>query len=123
MYMGAAGHELAFLVPHLGAFSVFEASAIIAFIQIWDIIMYLTNRFKAKIERIKAESKAQGRIEGLAQARAEVKAKAKAEAKAKAKAKAYQACLEWYQRLESAKARGVPFDEPPPFLKGNKTEE
>ena len=29
--------KLAFLVPHLAAFSVFEAVTIIAFIQIWDI--------------------------------------------------------------------------------------
>ena len=28
---------MAFLVPHLGAFSVFEAITIVAFIQVWDI--------------------------------------------------------------------------------------
>ncbi len=67
--------------------------------------MYLTNRFKAKIEKIKAESKARGIAEGRAIGRAEVK----------------QLWTEWYQRLKSAEARGAPFDEPPPFLNGGKS--
>ncbi|MDE0299518.1 MAG: hypothetical protein OXN17_12870, partial [Candidatus Poribacteria bacterium] len=61
--------KLAFLVPHLAAFSVFEAVTVIAFIQIWDIIMYLTNRFKTDIEKIKATSEARGRAEGRAEGR------------------------------------------------------
>ena len=85
--------KMAFLVPHLGAFSVFEA------IQVWNIIMYLTNKFKTDIEKIKATSEARGR------------------------AKAYQVWAEWYHRQENAKARRVPFDEPPPSLNGDKTEE
>ena len=97
--------KLAFLVPHLGAFSVFEAITIIAFIQVWDIIMYLTNRFKTDIEKIKATSEALGRVEG----------------KAEGKAEAYQVWADWYQRQENAKAQGVPFDEPPPSLNGDKT--
>ena len=97
--------KLAFLVPHLGAFSVFEAITIIAFIQVWDIIMYLTNRFKTDIEKIKATSEALGRVEGRAEGKAE----------------AYQVWADWYQRQENAKAQGVPFDEPPPSLNGDKT--
>ena len=97
--------KLAFLVPHLGAFSVFEAITIIAFIQVWDIIMYLTNRFKTDIEKIKATSEALGRVEGRAEGKAE----------------AYQVWADWYQRQENAKAQGVPFDEPPPALNGDKT--
>ena len=91
--------KMAFLVPHLGAFSVFEAITIVAFIQVWDIIMYLTNKFKTDIEKIKATSEARGR------------------------AKAYQVWAEWYHRQENAKARGVSFDEPPPSLNGDKTKE
>ena len=56
--------KLTFLVPHLGAFSVFEAITIIAFIQVW---------------------------------------------------------ADWYHRQENARAQGVPFDEPPPSLNGDKT--
>ncbi len=97
--------KLAFLVPHLGAFSVFEVITIIAFIQVWDIIMYLTNRFKTDIEKIKATSEALGRVEG----------------KAEGKAEAYQVWADWYQRQENAKAQGLPFDEPPPSLNGDKT--
>ena len=93
--------KLAFLVPHLAAFSVFEAVTIIAFIQIWDIIMYLTNRFKTDIEKIKATSEAQGRVEG--------------------KAEAYQTWADWYHRQENARKQGIPFDEPPPSLNGDET--
>ena len=95
--------KLTFLVPHLGAFSVFEAITVIAFIQVWDIIMYLTNKFKANIEEIKARSEAIGESRGIA--------------------KANQAWTDWYQRQESARARGVPFDDPPPSLNGDKTKE
>ena len=123
--------KLAFLVPHLGAFSVFEAVTIIAFIQIWDVIMYLTNRFKANIENIRvtseargiAKGKVEGRAEGIAEGKVEGRAEGKVEGRAEARAEANQVFSDWYQRLESAKARGVPFDEPPPFLKGDKTEE
>ena len=111
--------KLAFLVPHLGAFSVFEAVTIIAVIQIWDVIMYLTNRFKANIENIRATSEARGIAKGKAEGIAEGITRGKAEARAEAN----QVFSDWYQRLESAKARGAPFDEPPPFLKGDKTEE
>ena len=111
--------KLAFLVPHLGAFSVFEAVTIIAVIQIWDVIMYLTNRFKANIENIRATSEARGIAKGKAEGIAEGITRGKAEARAEAN----QVFSDWYQRLESAKARGAPFDEPPPFLKGGKTEE
>lgn len=103
--------KLTFLVSHLAAFSVFEAVTIVAFIQVWDVIMYLTNKFKANIEEIKAESIAIGRAEG------------KVEGEASGIAKAHQASLDWYRRRESANARGVPFDEPPPFLKGDKTDQ
>ena len=93
--------KLSFLVPHLAAFSVFEAVTVIAFIQIWDIIMYLTNRFKTDIEKIKATSEAQGKAEG--------------------KAEAYQVWANWYHRQENARKQGIPFDEPPPSLNGDET--
>ena len=97
--------KLSFLVPHLAAFSVFEAVTVIAFIQIWDIIMYLTNRFKTDIEKIKAASEAQGRAEGRTQGKSE----------------AYQIWADWYHRQENARKQGVPFDEPPPSLNGDET--
>ena len=119
--------KMAFLVPHLGAFSVFEAITIVAFIQVWDIIMYLTNRFKTDIEKIKATSEAQGRAEGRAegeaQGRAEGEVQGRAEGETRGKAKAYRVWEDWYHRQENAKAQGVPFDEPPPSLNGDKTEE
>ena len=107
--------KLTFLVPHLGAFSVFEAITVIAFIQVWDIIMYLTNKFKANIEEIKARSEAVGESRG----RAEGEAKGRAEGEAKA----HQLWTDWRQRQESARARGIPFDDPPPSLNGDKTEQ
>ena len=107
--------KLTFLVPHLAAFSVFEAVTIIAFIQIWDIIMYLTNRFKTDIEKIKAASEARGRAQG--------KVEGKAEGKVEGKAEAYQVWADWYHRQENAKARGISFDEPPPSLNGDNTKD
>ena len=83
--------------------------------------MYLTNRFKAKIEKIKAESKARGIAEGRAIGRAERIAEARAEGRAEGRAEVKQLWTEWYQRLKSAEARGAPFDEPPPFLNGGKS--
>ena len=71
--------KLAFLVPHLGAFSVFEAVTIIAVIQIWDVIMYLTNRFKANIENIRVTSEARGIAKGKVEGRAEGIAEGKVE--------------------------------------------
>ena len=95
--------KIAFLVPHIGAFSVVEAITIVALIQIWDIIMYLTNKFKANLAKIRAESRAEG--------------------EAKGRAEAYQIWTEWYGRQEEAKAQGLPFDEPPPTLNGEKDED
>ncbi len=95
--------KLTFLVSHLAAFSVFEAVTIVAFIQVWDIIMYLTNKFKANIEEIKAESIAIGRAEG--------------------RTETHQVWEEWYYRHENAKAQGLPFDDPPPSLNGDNTEQ
>ena len=69
--------------------------------------MYLTNRFKTDIEKIKAASEARGRVQG----------------KAEGKAEAYQVWADWYHRQENAKARGISFDEPPPSLNGDNTKE
>ncbi|MDE0299516.1 MAG: hypothetical protein OXN17_12860 [Candidatus Poribacteria bacterium] len=77
--------------------------------------MYLTNRFKTDIEKIKATSEARGRAEGRAEGRTQGKAEGKAEAN--------QVWADWYHRQENAKARGIPFDEPPPSLNGDKTKE
>ena len=81
--------------------------------------MYLTDRFKTDIEKIKASSEARGRAEGKAAGRAE----GKAEGRTEGKAEAYQVWSDWYHRQENAKAQGVPFDEPPPSLNGDKTKE
>ena len=72
--------------------------------------MYLTNRFKANLEKIRVASEARGEARG------------RAEGKVEGIAEADQVWTDWYQRLESAKARGVPFDEPPPFLNRDNTE-
>lgn len=95
--------KMALLVTHIGAFSVVEAITIVALIQVWDIIMYLTNKFKTDLAKIRAEVRAEGEAIG--------------------RAEAYQIWTEWYNRQEEAKARGLPFDEPPPSLNGEKHNE
>ena len=99
--------EMGSLVPHIAAFSVVEAITIVTLIQVWDIIMYLTNKFKTNLAKIRAEVRAEGRAEGEARGRAE----------------ADQIWTEWYNRQEEAKAQGLPFDEPPPSLNGKKNNE
>ena len=103
--------KMTLLVTHIGAFSVVEAITIVALIQVWDIIMYLTNKFKTDLAKIRAEVRAEGRAEGVA------------EGEAIGKAEAYQIWTEWYNRQEEAKAQGLPFDEPPPSLNGEKNNE
>ena len=96
--------KMTFLVSHLGAFSVFEAITIVSFIQVLDIIMYLTNKFRTDVEKIKAQSEAIGEARGRAEGRTD----------------AYQVWEEWLRRQEDAKAQGRPFDEPPPSLNGDR---
>ncbi len=49
---------------------------------------------REKLERVREERRAEGRIEGRASERNRWEA--------------------WYERLEAARERGEPFDEPPP---------
>lgn len=69
--------------------------------------MYLTNKFKTNLAKIRAESRAEGESIGETRGRAE----------------AYQLWTEWYNRQQEAKAQGLPFDEPPPSLNGEKNED
>lgn len=65
--------------------------------------MYLTNKFKTNLAKIRAESRAEGETRG--------------------RAEAYRLWTEWYNRQQEAKAQGLPFDEPPPSLNGEKNED
>ena len=66
---------------------------------------YLSSKLVTPIvERYREEGKAEGLEEG------------KAEGKAAGRSEMHNAWLTWYRRSEEAKARGVPFDEPPPEL-------
>ena len=103
--------KMALFFTHIGAFSVVEAITIVALIQVWDIIMYLTNKFKTDLAKIRAEVRAEGRAEG------------ETIGETRGRAEAYQIWTEWYNRQEEAKAQGLPFDEPPPSLNGKKNSE
>ena len=60
--------------------------------------MYLTNRFRTDVEKVRAEGIEQGKAEGIEQGIAA----------------AYQQWQEWNTRRMDAEAKGLPFDEPPP---------
>lgn len=52
------------LFTHLAGFSVVEGLTIVAIIQLVDLIMYLTNKFKTKAKKQVNEAKAEGKAEG-----------------------------------------------------------
>ena len=58
---------------------------------------YLSSKFVTPIvERHGAEGRAEGKVEG--------------------RSEMHKAWLAWYRKSEEAKAKGIPFDEPPPEL-------
>ena len=66
---------------------------------------YLSSKLVTPIvERYLAEGRAQGLEEGLA------------EGEVKGRSEMHQAWLVWYRKSEEARAKGIPFDEPPPEL-------
>ncbi len=92
------------ILAHIAAFSVVEGITFVAIIQVVDIIMYLTNRFKTKVkkqvEEAKAEGRAQGEVKGEAKGRSEI----------------YHVWAAWNARRMEAEAKNIPFDELPPGL-------
>ena len=89
---------------HLAAFSVVEAIVFVSLIQLGDIIMYLTTRFKTHVAKIRAEGVEEGRAEGIEQGIEQ------------GIAEAYRQWQAWNTRRMEAEAKGEPFDEPPPTL-------
>ena len=70
---------------------------------------YLSSRFVTPIVEKYLE---EGRIRGIEEGRIE----GIEEGAAKGKSEMHNAWLTWYRKSEEAKARGIPFDEPPPEL-------
>ena len=91
---------------HLAAFSVVETIIFVALFQGVDILMYLTERFRAKLRRQIEEARIEGKAEGRAEGKAEV----------------YQEMAAWNKRWLEAKAKGIPFDEQPPINSQEKPE-
>ncbi len=83
---------------HLAGFSIVEGVVMIAIIQIGDIAMYLTSKFKMKVKKQVEAAEAKGRAEGEAKGRAEN----------------YQLWAAWNERRMGAEIKGIPFNEPPP---------
>ena len=91
-----------------------------------EILMILYNMVKEqiearqsrRIEKVRAEGKAEGIVEGKAEGIVEGKAEGIVEGivegKAEGKALAQQEWREWLERKEAAEAAGTPFDDPPP---------
>ena len=66
---------------------------------------YLSSKFVTPlVERYRSEGKEEGRSEG------------KEEGKEEGRSEMHSAWLVWYRKSEEAKAKGLPFDEPPPEL-------
>ncbi len=90
--------KLTTFYTHLAAASVVEALLFVSLIQLGDILMYLTNRFRTDVEKVRAEGIEQGKAEGIEQGKVE----------------AYRQWQAWNTRRMDAEAKGQPFDEPPP---------
>ncbi len=91
---------------HLAGFSIVEGVVMIAIIQIGDIAMYLTSKFKMKVKKQVEAAEAKGRAEG--------EAKGRAEGEAKGRAESYRLWAAWNERRMEAEIKGIPFNEPPP---------
>lgn len=92
--------RLSALFTHLAGFSVVEGLTVVAIIQLVDLIMYLTNKFKTKVKKQVSEAKAEGVAEGKAEGREEIQ----------------NVWVEWNTRRIEAERKGIPFDEHPPRL-------
>lgn len=93
-------NRLSALFTHLAGFSVVEGLSVVAIIQMVDLIMYLTNKFKTKVKKQVSAAKAEGRVEGRVEGREEIQ----------------KAWVDWNTRRIEAETRGIPFDEHPPTL-------
>ena len=82
--------RLGAIFTYLATFSVVEAVGIVAIIQILDVIMYLTNKFKTNVRK---------QIE---------------DAEAKGKTETYELWAAWNARRIEAETEGIPFNEAPP---------
>ena len=100
------------ILAHIAAFSVVEGITFVAIIQVVDIIMYLTNRFKTKVKKRVEEAKA----EGIAEGRAQGEVKGEAKGRSKGRAEIYHVWAAWNARRMEAEAKNIPFDELPPGL-------
>ncbi len=89
---------------HLAGFSVVEGLTIVATIQLVDLIMYLTNKFKTKVKKQVNEAKAEGKEEGKTEGREEIQ----------------KAWVAWNTRRIDSETKGIPFDELPPTLPESK---
>lgn len=87
---------------HLAGFSIVEGVIMIAIIQLGDIVMYLTNKFKMNVKKEVEAAAAKGRAEG------------RAEGEAKGRAESYRLWAAWNERRMDAEMKGIPFNEPPP---------
>lgn len=92
--------RLSALFTHLAGFSVVEGLTLVAIIQLVDLIMYLTNKFKTKVKKQVSEAKAEGKAEGKTEGRKEIQ----------------NVWVEWNTRRIEAERNGIPFKEHPPTL-------
>ena len=90
-----------------------------------EILMILYNivkeqieaRQSRRIEKVRAEGKAEGKVEGIAEGKVEGIAEGKVEGIAEGKALAQQEWHEWLERKEAAEAAGTPLRRTPTQLK------
>lgn len=80
---------------------------------------YLRNKYVRPLQERQRE---EGRAQGLAEGRAEGRAEGKAQGRAEAEAEFRRLVGEWNRRRLAAAASNEPFDEPPPLLDNDETQ-
>lgn len=91
------GNSKEFFV-HIAAFGAGASIMLVAIYNGWDVLMYLTTRFKASLQQRVKKARTAGMAAGKAEGIAENQ----------------RAWLAWNNRRLDAEAKGLAFDEPPP---------
>ena len=102
------------IVIQLAAFMAVAAGLTIILFQGVDIIMFLTQIYKERLQRQVQKARSEGIAEGKAEGIAEGKTEGIAEGKVEGKAEERHLWINWNNRRLAAEAKGETFSEPPP---------
>ena len=135
-YLAATGRSPETIMGLAGSVAIGSAGAAMFIAEAGGYVMVLvdaaiawrdkkfTERVRKAADRARAGSATDDPVtKAMAEALAETEAEAEAKGRAEGRAEVAVALHAWYARQEAAKARGEPFDEPPPGVNGHSDSE